>query len=414
MSGINSKKKSLFNKEILLIIFCFLAYTISYVTRYSYNANVNPIIDFYSIDKTQFGIVGTCFFAAYGVGQFLNAFLCKKYNKRIIIPLALSLSSLLNLTLFFQPPFEIYKYLWLINGAILSILWPTLIQILAENISQKYLKLSVIMMSITVAIGTFIVYGFSAIFNAFNIYQYIFLLAIILGVLMALVWLFSYPKLIVRDKPLDIKKETDIKNDAVRNKTSSKSFFVAILIAMGFLMAICNLTKDGITTWVPNILKDSFDLSDSISLVFTLVLPVFGVFGTVFAVFVNSKFKNYMSSSLLLFSITMMAIGLIILGLDHHILALALIMFGVISLMMHGINNLLSNQAPLELRDKISGGTLGGILNGCGYVGSTVSSFGLGALSDSFGWNGVFIFLLIICGVSAFIALVFIFIIRKK
>lgn len=408
-------KLKLSNKrEIILIIFCFLAYTISYITRYSYNANVNQIIEFYSIDKAEFGLVGTLFFGAYGVGQFVNAFLCRKYHKRIIIPIALTISATLNLVLFFQPPFFIYKYLWLINGMILSTLWPTLLQILSEHISPKNTKLSVIVMSTTAAVGTFVAYGVSAIFNNFQVYQYIFLTALIFGLLMAITWFIFYPKLAVKKIDFNnIKKEETEANDNAVSHVSSKSVFVSILVAMGLLMLVCNLVKDGTTTWVPNILKESFGLGDSFSLALTLILPICGVFGTLFAVFINNKLKNYMSSSFLLMSIATLTLGIVLLGLNYNIFALALIMFGIIALMMHGINNLLTSQAPLELKGKFSGGLMGGLLNGCGYIGSTISSFGLGAIADNVGWNGVFIFLIVASGICSLIALVFIFIIKK-
>ncbi|MCQ2796675.1 MAG: MFS transporter [Bacilli bacterium] len=399
-------------REVILIIFCFLAYTISYISRYSYNANVNQIIEYYSITRAEFGLVGTLFFAGYGAGQFINAFLCRKYNKRLIIPIALIISSILNLVLFFRPPFFIYKYLWLINGLTLSTLWPTLLQILSEHISRKNTKISVIIMSTTTAVGTFVAYGISAIFNNFQVYYYIFLTALIFGLLMSIFWFVFYPILAVKSLDSNIKRDVKVNDNAVSN-VSSKSVFIAILVAMGILMLVCNLVKDGTTTWVPNILKESFGLGDSFSLVLTLVLPVCGVFGTLVAVFINNKLKNYMSSSFLLMSISTLAVGIVLLGLNYNIFALALIMFGLISLMMHGINNLLTSQAPLELKGKFSGGLMGGILNGCGYIGSTISSFGLGAIADSFGWNSVFVVLIITSGVCSLIALVFIFVIRK-
>lgn len=411
MEATNQEKLSN-RREVILIIFCFLAYTISYISRYSYNANVNPIIEHYSIDKAEFGLVGTLFFAAYGVGQFVNAFLCRKYNKRLIIPIALTISASLNFVLFFQPPFFIYKYLWLVNGMTLSMLWPTLLQTLSEHITSRNTKLSVIVMSISAAAGTFITYGISAIFNNFNVYQYIFLIAVIFALLMAASWLIFYPKLAVKSIDTNIKKDVKVNDNAVSN-VSSKSVFIAILVAMGVLMLVCNLVKDGTNTWVPNILKESFGLGDSFSLVLTLVLPVCGVFGTLVAVFINNKLKNYMSSSFLLMSISTLALGIVLIALNLNIFALALIMFGIIALMMHGINNLLTSQAPLELKGKFSGGLMGGILNGCGYIGSTISSFGLGAIADNLGWNSVFIFLISASGACSLIALVFIFIIRK-
>ena len=53
--------------------------------------------------------------------------------------------------------------------------------------------------------------------------------------------------------------------------------------------------------------------------------------------------------------------------------------------------------APLYMRDKINSGLLAGILNGCCYVGSTISSYCLGLVADNVGWTGVFVLLLVVC-----------------
>jgi sugar phosphate permease len=66
---------------------------------------------------------------------------------------------------------------------------------------------------------------------------------------------------------------------------------------------------------------------------------------------------------------------------------------------MSGANNVVTSVLPLSLRDRANSGFVGGILNGCCYLGSTISSAGLGAISDAYGeWTPVF-WLLLICSV---------------
>ena len=65
-------------------LLCFLVYSFAYAGRYSYSANIAPIIDFYGVNKETAGLVNTFFFISYGVGQLLNAFLCKIYPKRYV------------------------------------------------------------------------------------------------------------------------------------------------------------------------------------------------------------------------------------------------------------------------------------------------------------------------------------------
>ena len=49
------------------------------------------------------------------------------------------------------------------------------------------------------------------------------------------------------------------------------------------------------------------------------------------------------------------------------------------------------------MRGKVNSGLFAGILNGFCYLGSTISSYGLGAIADGFGWTAVFWTLIIFC-----------------
>lgn len=73
-------------------------------------------------------------------------------------------------------------------------------------------------------------------------------------------------------------------------------------------------------------------------------------------------------------------------------------------LCMHGVNNIVTSMAPMYLRDKVNSGMTAGVLNGFCYVGSTISSYGLGAVADSRGWSGVIGLLFAVCAFFAAVA----------
>ena len=63
---------------------------------------------------------------------------------------------------------------------------------------------------------------------------------------------------------------------------------------------------------------------------------------------------------------------------------------------------------PLNLKEQgANSGLLAGLLNGCCYLGSTISSYGLGAVADNFGWRAVFVFLLTVGGAVTAIGAVY-------
>ena len=229
-------------REKILIILTFLVYGISYVSRYTYNSSVNAITSYYNITSAEFGLVGTCFFAMYGIGQFVNGILCKRYNKRIVMPVSLMISAVLNFILFFQPDFRVYKYLWFINGASLSLLWSSLSETVSKYVSKQNINKAIVALSASLAAGTVIVYSLSALFSELGIYQYVFLSATILCVLVSTIWFIMFPTIKNRDNPIEI---GEIENEIINKETSkkSRSYFVIVIIFLGILAAVCNLLK---------------------------------------------------------------------------------------------------------------------------------------------------------------------------
>ena len=51
----------------LLILLAWLLYTVSYLGKLNYSANITQIVDYYQISKAQAGIVPSFFFFAYGI-----------------------------------------------------------------------------------------------------------------------------------------------------------------------------------------------------------------------------------------------------------------------------------------------------------------------------------------------------------
>ena len=78
IKGSNKAKAS--DGAYLLIFLAWLLYTISYLGKVNYSANITQIVDYYQISKAEAGMVPSFFFFAYGIGQVVNGLFCKKYN----------------------------------------------------------------------------------------------------------------------------------------------------------------------------------------------------------------------------------------------------------------------------------------------------------------------------------------------
>lgn len=95
-----------------------------------------------------------------------------------------------------------------------------------------------------------------------------------------------------------------------------------------------------------------------------------------------------------MFVVSSLLIGTVILFISTSLLPVTIACFALVSCLMAGVNNVITSMIPLELKEKMNSGRLAGMLNGFCYLGSTISSFGLGLVADSMGWNAVFYVLL--------------------
>ena len=390
-------------KQVSLIMLCWALYLTSYVAKYSYASNINPIMSFYSVSKSEAGFISTLFFFSYGAGQIINGLLCKFYNKKYVIAGAMIISGIINGIIFFQPSFFYIKILWLINGIAQSILWSSLMLILSENLDDELINKAVFAMSTTVPIGTCIAYGGSALFLHFDtlFYKYSFLLGAIMAILIGVIWLLLYSLLTKKnDFSTDIKTEKcgkEIKQEKKSLGFTCMMFFISLCV----FAVIVNFVKDGLNTWFPTIIKETFNFDDSLSVLLTFVLPVFGVFGSTLALTVNKKIKDFIIlTGVFFFAISLIIfIVLILFSLKSSsvwVCVAILACFGVISCVMYGQNNVITSIAPFSFRKKMNSGMVSGLLNGFCYLGSTLATYLLGLIADNSNWNNVFILLLIL------------------
>ena len=383
---------SIAKKENYLIILCWLVYTCSYIGRLSYNSNINQIGNEFNMTYSQTGLVTTFFFFAYGIGQVFNGIMCKKYNVKYVIFISLVSSFILNLLLVNTNNIDLFKYIWMLNGISMSFLWTSLIRLLSETISKERIGKAIILMGSTVAIGTFLIYGISALFVAFLDFYYTFYLASLILFIVSLIWILNYNKLVI-----PLKNKIEQEEVATKNINKDKlSNLGMLVIFLAFFAVANNLVKDGLTTWTPDILDTLYNTPDWLSILLTLFLPILGVFGTALAVNLHKKIKNFITLSTVLYGTAFILLVIVMIFINKNAIYITIGCFGLISCLMAGVNNIITSMVPLEMKNKVNSGKLAGVLNGFCYVGSTLSAYGLGIIADYFDWMSVFITLLIV------------------
>ena len=162
------------------------------------------------------------------------------------------------------------------------------------------------------------------------------------------------------------------------------------------------IIRDGVSGWVPNIIYEIFGVEKYLSVIISFVIPATAVFGAFIGQNLVKKFKNNMGVCAGTLVFTTAVITVVIFCYDKSV-ALIVALLALSTLATTLLANQLVSVIPLQFRKISNSGRLSGILNFFTYVGSAISSYGLGAIADVYGWKMVMIFLAVAAAAACLI-----------
>ena len=170
---------------------------------------------------------------------------------------------------------------------------------------------------------------------------------------------------------------------------------VGLLAAAGGIL-FNGMLKDGLDLWIPTALNERF-ISDSstVSLICT-ILPLVNIFGAYAAKFVLHQTKiGELGTCAVMFGVSVLTLGLFLLFLRHANggavqAIIATVLLACSSAAMLGANTMLLTFIPLHFGKVGRAAFITGILNSFSYAAAAVSGAVTGAISETFGWEGVF------------------------
>ena len=411
------KEKRRPSSALAITLLCWFVYATSYIGKLSYSANIPSMILTFGVSMADAGLVSSFFFFAYGIGQVVNGILCKHYPLKYVLAASLTVASAMNLLLAVVPNFGAFKIFWLINGVAMSFLWTGLIRLLSETLSKQDIGRAVLLMGTTVATGTFIVYGLSSLLTALGVFRLTFYIATGLLALAMIVWLLLYDRLVL---PLRAEREAERGTEApeaaaLPSERRGGGHSIALLFAVLALFAVINnFVKDGLTTWTPKILADLYATPEWLSILLTLLLAAMAVLGAMVAMRTQRLTHDFVVTCTVFYLTSALLIGGVILLLSTPLIPVTVAAFAIVSCLMAAVNNVITSMMPLRLKDRVNSGRMAGLLNGFCYLGSTLTSYGLGAIAGGLGWSAVLYVLLGVSALAGVVGLLYRFLVKDR
>lgn len=163
---------------------------------------------------------------------------------------------------------------------------------------------------------------------------------------------------------------------------------VAPLVALIMLgIVLQGALRDGVTTWMPSYISETYHLSSEISILTGVALPVFSIVSMHLARKLYEKMPdNPIRCAAYIFGVGALS-ALLLTFVSGGSAAGSVLCSALLTGSMYGANLMLVTMVPPFFRRYGTISTVSGLLNSCTYVGSALSTYGFALLSDRAGWG---------------------------
>lgn len=383
MTAVPAKRRAEARRLTLL---CAAVYFCSYLTRLDYGAVMVEMVRAEGFSRVDASAALTGLFITYGFGQLISGYLGDRVKPQLLIFFGLIACGLMNLLIPFCPSPAWMTVVWSVNGLAQAMMWPPLVRIMSQHMTESEYKVATVHVSWGSSLGTIVIYLMIPLLLKVSSWRGVFYCAAAVGMGMAAFWMARYGR-VERTLPLQEQAApAEEPGDAGKSGGGLRALMPLLAIMMGVI--ICQGTlRDGITTWMPTYLADTYHMESGKSILTGVLLPLFGMVCYQIVLWMNRKLvKNELQCAAIIFGVGL--VSLLALRLLHaHSFALSVLILAFAVASMHGVNLIMTCMTPKYLAgsDKIS--MISGLLNACTYIGSALSMYGVALIADRFGWT---------------------------
>lgn len=387
--------KTLTDKKmsLILVLVCFVTYTVLGVTRYAYTSAIAGIINDGIFSKAAAGTINSSFYITYGLSQFLGSFFVDRIPPFKTISIALIGTILANIVMSVSSSFAVILIARSFCGLVQFGVWPALLKVISEYIASDYRRKSMYFMPMGLQLGVILSLLIAAVVLKYGNWQDLFTVSYV-GLGICTIAFFITVALV--DKKAVYTEPKKEEKTVVKTEEKTNIGTLKLLLSSGaifvFIVALArSLVSVGFESWVPTILMESYNLSPSFSSILTTVTTVANML-SVFAVMAlyPKVFKTeYFATGMFFLMFLPMVITMVFIGKIGLIIVLTAIVFA--NLFRNAIQQFMAVEIPSGYKKYNKAGMMAGLINVFGCIGGAVAGTIFGYTADNFGWNATII-----------------------
>ena len=367
--------KSIIKRLILLFT---ITYMVSYITRINYGAIIAEMERATGFGRSLLSMALTGSFVTYGAGQIISGILGDRFSPKKLVLFGLITTITMNCIIpLCSSPYQMLG-VWCVNGFAQSFMWPPMVRLMTTLLSDDDYKKASVRISWGSSFGTIFVYLVAPVVITILSWKAMFYVSAVMGVIMCFLWnKFSI------DVP-PVKKE---KASEGKTGSATKMIFTPVMICVMLVIILQGMLRDGVTTWMPSYISETFNLSSAVSILTGVILPIFSILCFQIASRLYRKiFTNPVTCAGVIFGVgAVSAVVLYVCSSYSAVLSVAL--SALLTGAMHGVNLILICMVPAFFQKYGAVSTVSGVINSCTYIGSAISTYGIALILEKFGWN---------------------------
>lgn len=388
------------NSTFLVMLFGYVGY---YLIRQNLAAAFPLMEKAFGYSNSQLGLIAAASEIAYALGKFINGPLGDKIGGRRIFLLGMAGAILCNILFAFGSSLVYFIVVWCICRVFLSMGWGGIAKTIGAWFEPE--KNGVVMgwISLNFQFGGVVATMFAGYLVSRGYgWDKLFLYPafVVCGV-----WLWSW--LASREQPSDVvpganfgKSEsgkTSIANFEGQGEVAVKEIIFKLLRMRIFqyLLAYSFVTtflRSIFIFWTPKFLVD-IGMADSSAILKSALFPFLGCLGTILLGWYTDKYAvngdRAKAMWIMLLGLVVSMAGIAMLA-DSGMHNLIVVLTGAAGFFLLGPYSMSSGCLTLDIAGSKGAGSCTGMIDGVGYIGGALATWGAGKLSDVLGWSQVF------------------------
>ncbi len=360
-----------------LAVLFTLAYMVSYITRINFGAVISEIEIATQMPKSLLSIVLTGSFVSYGLGQIVSGICGDIFSPKKLISCGFVITIVMNLLI---PLYQNHVYMlivWSLNGFAQAFMWPPMVKMMTELLTPDDYKKTTAKVSWGSALGTIFIYLLSPFLISVFGWKSVFVFSAVCGIVMLIFW---------NKYSLNISVLPANGDDIQQGEKQNAHFFSPLIIGVMAAIFLQGMLRDGVTTWMPSYIAETYHISNAVSILSGVLLPIFGVICLQAAArLYRTKFENPLACAGVCFGVGMIAAFLLLIVTGKNA-ALSVFSAAVLTGSMHAVNLMLISMLPPFFQKFGRVSTASGILNSCTYAGSAASTYIIAYFAEKYGW----------------------------